>query len=126
VNKRSGKSIVKTLIQSEPSICGIGGNHRESSTFWPSRLTQVSVFSLVFGEVQGLIRTVHRFGTRVRDPKKVGDRHIGGSVDAKDLHFRIANPETPKGGRSHSGGPAVSTSESQDSMSRESRGHMHF
>jgi hypothetical protein len=54
------------------------------------------------------------------------DQHIGGFVDAKSLHFRIANPETLKGGRSHSGGAAISTSKSRDSRSRESHGHMHF
>jgi hypothetical protein len=72
----------------------------ESSAFEPSGLTQISAFGLAFGEVRGLTWTVHPFRTRVGDPKKVGDRHIGDFVDTKSLHFEITKSETPMSGAS--------------------------
>jgi hypothetical protein len=54
-------------------------------------------FDLALGEVWGLIWTVHSFGTRVKNPQKVGDQHFMDPEDRNPLHFGIAKSETPKG-----------------------------
>jgi hypothetical protein len=110
VSKRSGKSIVKTPIQSEPSICW--------DRWQSSRVIDVLAIGTHTGKCFwfGVWRSPRLNLDRpsIWDACRRSEESRGSAYRGFRGHeifaFQIANPETPKGGRSQRGGQ-LSTSQ---------------